>query len=168
MTPAPHVVVCPFIDPGGAGTVQDSYRILDLFRGIFARSSLEPIHGSARPCAPVHQSKTKASSAVVGEPRCAHTQVFPPPLSRSTKVDSLASPSASPPHEFAGAAPSRPLARSRLSEINFPKSPLGERLPGFSFEKNGFTRVKVARGPELYTKAWGGSTCVDRGRGAVP
>ena len=99
MTPAPHVVVCPFIDPGGAGTVQDSYRILDLFRGIFARSSLEPIHGSARPCAPVHQSKTKASSAVVGEPRCAHTQVFSPPFSRWTKV-SLASPL--PPHEFAG------------------------------------------------------------------
>lgn len=41
MTPAPHVVVCPFIDPGGAGTVQNSYRILDLFRGSArARSSL--------------------------------------------------------------------------------------------------------------------------------
>ena len=35
------------------------------------------------------------------------------------------------------------LARSRLLEINFPTSPLGERRPGFSLEKNGFTRVKV-------------------------
>ena len=108
MTPAPHVVVCPFIDPGGAGTVQNSYRILDLFRGSArARSSLEPIHGSARPCAPVHQSKTKASSAVVGEPRCAHTQVFSPPLSRWTKVDSLASPI--PPTRVCGGRPESPV-----------------------------------------------------------
>ena len=37
-----------------------------------------------------------------------------------------------------------PLARSRLLEMNFPKSPLVEhcvRRPGFSLEKNGFTRV---------------------------
>ena len=33
------------------------------------------------------------------------------------------------------------LARARLLEMNFPKSPLVRR-PGFSLEKNGFTRVK--------------------------
>ena len=33
------------------------------------------------------------------------------------------------------------MARSRLLEINFPKTPLSERRPGFSLEKNGFTRV---------------------------
>ena len=103
--------------------------------------------------------------------RGAHIPKFLPPPSHAGRR-STPSPRLSPPHECAGAAPSRPLARSRLSEINFPKSPLGERLPGFSFEKNGFTgkvfistpedtgpahtkmqlrftRVKVARGPEL-------------------
>ena len=35
------------------------------------------------------------------------------------------------------------LARARLLEMNFPKSPLVERRPGFSLEKNGFTRVNM-------------------------
>jgi hypothetical protein len=109
MTPAPHVVVCPFIDPGGAGTVQDSYRILDLFRGIFARSSLEPIHGSARPCAPVHQSKTKAQLQKLAllwlASRGAHIPKFsPPPLTLDEGLPRLAS----PPHTSLRAAPSRP------------------------------------------------------------
>ena len=101
--------------------------------------------------------------------RGAHIPKFSPPPSHARRRSTPSPPLAPPPHTSLRGPPRvarwlvldfrKLISQSRRSR---------ERLPGFSLEKNGFTRVKVARGPELYTKAWGGSTCVDRGRGAVP
>ena len=57
------------------------------------------------------------------------------------------------------------LARARLLEINFPKSPLVElceRRPGFSLEKNGFTRVKQLWPFATAPRSIGGRGSTDR------
>ena len=104
MTPAPHVVVCPFIDPGGAGTVQNSYRILDLFRGS-ARARCPALSLSMDLRDLVRQStRARQKLALLWlASRGAHIPKFLPPPShagrRSTPSPRLP---VSPPHEFAG------------------------------------------------------------------